>query len=105
MSPNRWHIESQEEPSRRNCRRLTCRWTARKASFVTLGRSSLSSLPQALSHQRNIGIETFGSELDCSLLLGTHISRHQQLSYFKSIVKTLFRLLAIEKALNKIAIL
>src|ERR1700730_7101520 len=37
----------------------------------------LSSLPQALSYQWNIAIETFGPELDCSLLLGTHISSHQ----------------------------
>src|ERR1700674_4359210 len=57
-----------------------------------------SDLPQALSYQWDIAIQTFGPELDCSLLLGTHISSHQQLSYFKPIVKALFRLLTIEKA-------
>src|SRR6266566_3091114 len=61
--------------------------------------------PQALSHERNIGIEAFRPELDCAFLLCTHVSCHQQLCYFETVVKTLFRLFTIKKALNKITVL
>src|SRR5882724_5466849 len=69
------------------------------------GTATSSTFPQAARHKWHISIKAFRLELDRALLLGTHISSHQQFSNFKSIVPTLFRLLAIEKALNKIAVL
>src|SRR5687767_16038606 len=64
-----------------------------------------STFPQAPRHERNKRIKTFWFELDRAFLFGTHVSSHKQFSDLESIVKTLFGLLAIEKALNKITVL
>src|SRR5262245_61182855 len=63
-----------------------------------------SALPGAARHGRDEFVEVFGSELDDPFLFGAHVSSHQELGYFESVVEALFRLLALREALREVTV-
>jgi hypothetical protein len=66
---------------------------------------TLPAIPQSLRDCRHEGLDSLRPEVDRALLLGAHVSSHQKLCYFETVVEIFFRLPAVEKALNEIAVL